>query len=291
MTARSIRRRIRRLPASDLWGYLLFSHGWTWAWWSVNIVGGYDAFGAGLPFTVLGGAGPLLGGLCMSYVTYGRRGVADLWDRLTDPKRITPRWGVVAVAFFPVLAVLTAAVTAAVTDAPLVLDATALRTLIGDPVALLRTALVVFVVGPLPEEIGWRGYLLDRCQTRWSAITAALAVGIVWAAWHAPLFLLPGYFAAFDFAPDPALFAANIVLVSVIYTWLYNNTDRSVLALVWFHFAENFVGQTTALAPQADLVALALRLVVVVGIVAWFGAETLRRRGRLPAPPPAGPGS
>jgi len=55
----TVRDRIRELPAADLWGYLLFSYGWTWLWWSVNVLAGYDTFGAGLPFTVLGGVGPL----------------------------------------------------------------------------------------------------------------------------------------------------------------------------------------------------------------------------------------
>lgn len=59
MTTSTVRAWIRRRSQFDLWGCLLFSHGWTWVWWSVNILAGYDAFGQGLPFTVLGGIGPL----------------------------------------------------------------------------------------------------------------------------------------------------------------------------------------------------------------------------------------
>jgi membrane protease YdiL (CAAX protease family) len=279
--------RLRAARASDLWGYLAFSHGWTWLWWSVNVVGGYEAFGAGLPFTVLGGAGPLLGGLVMSYVTYGRRGLADLRRRLTDLRRIPPRWGLVALAFFPAFAAATGAIAALLAETRFVLEVGELRALLRDPSALLVTALVILVVGPLPEEIGWRGYLLDRCQVRWSAAASGLAVGVVWAAWHAPLFVMPGYFETFDFAPDPTLFAANVVLVSVVYTWLYDNTARSVLALIAFHFLENFVGQVTALPPAAEPVGTGLRALVVLAVVAWFGPETLRRDGSIPPPPPA----
>jgi hypothetical protein len=61
----------------------------------VNIAGSYEAFGPGLPFTIVGGAGPFLGGIVMRYVTYGRNGVADLWDRLTVLGRIPLPWGVI----------------------------------------------------------------------------------------------------------------------------------------------------------------------------------------------------
>ncbi|WP_123537585.1 CPBP family intramembrane glutamic endopeptidase [Halosimplex salinum] len=280
------RLRLRGLPFFDLWGYLLFSHGWTWLWWSVNVIAGYEAFGRGLPFTVVGGVGPLLGGVAMTYVTYGPRGLADLRERLTDIERISPRWAATTVLFFPVVTFLTASVTGVVTGNPLPLETTFFE-LLGDPGAFVATALVILVVGPLPEEVGWRGYLLDRCQVRWSALASGLAVGLVWAVWHAPLFVMPGYFANFDFAPDPVCFGTNVVLVSVVYTWLYNNTDRSVLALVGFHFLENFVGQVTTLPPTAEPIGIVVRVAVVLGVVVWFGRQTFRRDRILPAPPPA----
>ena len=38
------------------------------------------------------------------------------------------------------------------------------------------------------EEVGWRGYLIPRLQTRWSAVGAALLFTPFWAIWHLPLF-------------------------------------------------------------------------------------------------------
>lgn len=276
--------RWRRQPAYDLAGFLLFSHGWTWLWWSVNVFAGYDAFGRGLPFTVLGGIGPLLGGVIMTYVTYGPAGLADLRERLTSLKRIRVQWAIVTVAFFPTVIVLTTLLVGLVIGRPFPLETT-ISEMIQQPALLLTSALVILVVGPLPEEIGWRGYLLDRCQVRWSAFASGFGVGLVWAVWHVPLFVMPGYFANFDFAPNPVWFALNIVFVSVIYTWLYNNTARSVLALIGFHFLENFVGQMTSLPPVAEPIGLVIRGLVVLGIVLWFGPRTFRRDESLPSPP------
>ena len=142
MATTAIRRRIGGQPQSDLWGFLLFSHGWTWIWWSINVLAGYDAFGQGLLFTVLGGIGPLLSGIVMAYVTYGSRGLTDLWQRLIDPGRIQPRWAAVTILFFPVVTILTALVAGIITGQSFPLNTT-LDELARKPVSLLTTALVI----------------------------------------------------------------------------------------------------------------------------------------------------
>ena len=58
--------------------------------------------------------------------------------------------------------------------------------------AQLGSFLPLLIIGPLSEEIGWRGYALERLQTRWNALTSSLIVGLVWALWHLPLFMMVG---------------------------------------------------------------------------------------------------
>ena len=58
--------------------------------------------------------------------------------------------------------------------------------------AQLGSFLPLLILGPLSEEIGWRGYALERLQTRWNALTSSLIVGLVWALWHLPLFMMVG---------------------------------------------------------------------------------------------------
>lgn len=88
---------------------------------------------------------------------------------------------------------------------------------------------VVIVAG---EELGWRGFVLPRLQTRYSDLVASLVVGLVWGLWHLP--------SLWPFQPDrePAdflFFMADIVVISVIYTWLYVKSHQSLLLICLFH--------------------------------------------------------
>ncbi len=56
----------------------------------------------------------------------------------------------------------------------------------------LGSFLPLLILGSLSEEIGWRGYALERLQVRWNALTSSLIVGLVWAFWHLPLFMMVG---------------------------------------------------------------------------------------------------
>ena len=61
------------------------------------------------------------------------------------------------------------------------------------PLAILPFVLFILIFGPIPEELGWRGYVLDRLQVKLSAIVSSLVLGAFWALWHLPLFFMEGF--------------------------------------------------------------------------------------------------
>lgn len=84
------------------------------------------------------------------------------------------------------------------------------------------------------EEAGWRGFALPRLQTRGSALTASVVLGLVWGVWHTPLFLM----ADSAQAAWPYLgFVLFAVATSVLATWIFNHTRGSVLLAAIFHAA------------------------------------------------------
>ncbi len=139
-------------------------------------------------------------------------------------------------------------------------------------------AVFVFLLGPLPEEIGWCGYALDRLQARWSALTASIVLGAAWGVWHIPLFFMQGFYGEFSATPDPSGFMYDIVLILVVYTWMYNHTRRSVLAAVLFHFMINFTGELLPASAAVALYKSGLMTLLVIFIVWWWGPSTLTKQ-------------
>jgi membrane protease YdiL (CAAX protease family) len=96
--------------------------------------------------------------------------------------------------------------------------------------------LVLLIGGPTGEEFGWRGYLLQRVQSVTGVLWASVIIGVISTLWHLPLFWIPA--TAQSHLPF-ALFAVRTVALSIISTWLYNGTRRSLLFVLLFHASLN----------------------------------------------------
>lgn len=112
-------------------------------------------------------------------------------------------------------------------------------------VAQLPSAIPLIILGPLSEELGWRGYAQDRLQTRWNGLVSGLIVGVVWALWHLPLFYMVGTSQSVLRMPFPG-FACGIIAHSVLYAWLHNRTSSSVWTAVFFHWMFTYSAQVVA---------------------------------------------
>jgi CubicO group peptidase (beta-lactamase class C family)/membrane protease YdiL (CAAX protease family) len=271
--------RVRVVP------FFLISHGFSWTCWTAAmLLAGSDIWSSPARWLVyVGGVGPLLAGLWMTWQTGSSAGLRRLARRVVDPRLIPVRW-LAIVLLLPVVAMAAALGVAWLGGAlPEAVDASRLMTLLGKPVALLSFAAFVLIFGPLPEEIGWRGYGLDALQARVSALSASLLLGLAWALWHAPLFFIAGYFGDGG-SPEPILFTTAILVNSVLYTVIHNHTGRSVLAAILFHFMINFVGMLVEGAAWVEWTRTAVTAVAALVAVAVFGGHTLgRSRGLMAA--------
>jgi len=108
--------------------------------------------------------------------------------------------------------------------------------------AQLGNFLPLLILGPLSEEIGWRGYALGRLQTRWNALTSSLIVGLVWALWHLPLFMMAGT-SQHELGIPFIGFLVSMMASSILYTWLYNNTRQSLWSAILLHWLYTYAVQ------------------------------------------------
>jgi membrane protease YdiL (CAAX protease family) len=142
----------------------------------------------------------------------------------------------------------------------------------------------LFLAGAL-EELGWRGFLQPRLQRRFSALHASLAIGVVWGLWHVPMILTgSGDFTVFW------EYMVNIVAMSVILGWLYNNTDGALPVVMIAHASHNMprIGDAAGDVPAVfDIISgdTVFYLLCASIIALYVGSQTFTRDGTLPAVP------
>lgn len=260
--------------------FVALAYGLSWGVWIL----GYLALPADAPYfplVVLGVFGPAVAAMTVIRAS-GRRVRTWLADVLEW--RVAPRWYLAAL-LLPVVMYAVAAVALVAAGASVRLERAgwgALLFVAGLPAATLLTG--------GNEEFGWRGFLLPRLQRRYSALVASLVVGVVWAGWHLPVYLLPLGLTNGPFR----LFLPFAVLASVAFTWIYNSTNGSVLVSMLLHGSLNsavgLVGGVLALDPVNEVAPWRARilgaLLVAVTIVLVYGYAALSVRGVTTVEPP-----
>jgi membrane protease YdiL (CAAX protease family) len=91
------------------------------------------------------------------------------------------------------------------------------------------------------EEPGWRGFAQTHLQQRFGALRASLVVGFLHGIWHLPNHLLvvgPPAAGPFDLSSF-ALNTALVMAITVLFTWIFNGGQQSILVAVLTHASFN----------------------------------------------------
>jgi membrane protease YdiL (CAAX protease family) len=103
---------------------------------------------------------------------------------------------------------------------------------------LLLFVTTAVIGGPLFEEVGWRGFLLDDLQRRRTVLLSTAVVAGAWMAWHLPLLISEP-----TGQRPPLPFLLWVLGQAVALTWLFNLSSGSVLLVVLGHAATNVAGR------------------------------------------------
>jgi len=179
-------------------------------------------------------SGPTLAAFVVTNAMEGKGGMRKLFSRYGQ-WRVKARWYLLVVFGFPIIYI----------AAGIALQ--------GIPIEALRVNWMTFFSTYLPallifpafitwgEEPGWRGFALTRLQENYHPLVASLIVGFMHGLWHLPVFLLvfgPPALGPFDVKEFFANILAIMVL-TVIWTWVFNKTKRSILFAVLLHASLN----------------------------------------------------
>ncbi|MFC2064244.1 type II CAAX prenyl endopeptidase Rce1 family protein, partial [Chloroflexota bacterium] len=194
----------------------------------------------------------------------------DYWRRLIDLKRISKGWYAVILLTVPALML-----TGVLIDLLLGgsgAEAGTAAEIFRSPLTLIPFVIFIFLFGPLPEEMAWRGIALDGLQRVRNAFSASVFLGVMWTLWHLPLFFIEGtYQYGLGVGTDGFwLYMLDKVPVSIVMTWIFNNNRRSTAAAVLLHFMINFVGELFDLSLRAEQIAVAgWWLLAVLIVIIW----------------------
>jgi membrane protease YdiL (CAAX protease family) len=149
----------------------------------------------------------------------------------------------------------------------------------------------LFFFNATGEEVGWRGFVLPRLQTRTSPLIAALIIALFWAPWHFFLWQAEG---------QPVLTLSfwiyryiGLGLLSVYVVWVCNRAKGSILVAGIAHAASNVA---EALIPLEDglvfyPISLAAALAMIVADRMWAKwplASSVEHRAVYQEPDPNG---
>jgi membrane protease YdiL (CAAX protease family) len=172
--------------------------------------------------------GPFLAALVVLAITHDKTGVAGLLRRMV-------RWRV-GLGWYAVALLVPLAITLAATALNVLLGAQSPSSAdLGGWTELLPAFFLILLIpglGGVWEEPGWRGFAVPRLQTGRSALVASLILGVLIAGWHLPLMVV-GQVHYSDIA--------SIMGAVIVFNWVFNNANGSVLIIMLMHAMNNAV--------------------------------------------------
>jgi membrane protease YdiL (CAAX protease family) len=211
---------------------------------------------------------PAVVGLLLTGLVGGRAGYRDMLARLLR-WRVGVRWYAVALLTAPLLtvAVLIALALRSTEFFPAIMTKP-------DPLGLLVPGVVGGLIAGFCEELGWTGFAIPRLRLRYGVFATGLLVGVVWGAWHFPLFREGASFsAALPLILLLVQLFAWLPAYRVLMIWVYDRTG-SLLVTILMHaslIATQLIALPAVTGEGSSLVwilAWAVALWVAVAVVA-----------------------
>jgi len=145
----------------------------------------------------------------------------------------------------------------------------------------LQFIALLLIGGPVNEEFGWRGYALPKLQTKFTAFTSSILLGVIWVIWHVPAFFI-------DEAPQAKLpfvqFSITLIAVSVLMTWVQNNTGQSLWPALILHTTMNFTNEIFPLFNSDTnnytpwIFANIILVIVTLIVILYYGTDLLPKK-------------
>jgi len=260
------------LKRNSLSIFFILTFAITWTMWFpaalTKLNGGASILGPDNPIGQLGRWAPGIAAIILTTIIAGKQGIGALFRPL-KVWRVNIGWYLVALFYQPLLFFFAKWIDSLFGN---IYEVVSPLTTVEGPIFFVGLAVVISAIpGAFMEELGWRGFALPRLQIKNNALIASIILGLLWGAWHIPSLIFFGETNTLNIIWS----VANFIPVTILFTWLYNNTQGSLLLVTLFHasiqYSNNFLGVIPT--ETANIV----NWLVAIVIMAVFGLKNLSR--------------
>lgn len=260
---------LARYPIS---AYFVIAYAFSWAIGGLLIADHYGWLSVPQAIYYLSAFGPTVGAVVVISATEGRAGLSNLLGRMLRVG-VDVRWWLVAVGMPLAFGVVAILIYWAERGAPPDLARFGEVDYLGQ-IGIGAALLLWLATYGFGEEIGWRGFALQRMMTPTRWIQPAVIIGVLWSFWHLPYFFFKPNFMALG-AGGFVFFTLSITLGSLFMSWLYRGSGQSLLIVAVWHALFDFVSASPIAEGTANAVISGL---VVAAVISILRAEARRAR-------------
>lgn len=258
---------MKRIVFFSVWTFLF-----SWAAWAPVVLANLHTTEtvAGAVLFFVGGFGPSVVGTVFLLRSPDAGGFRELLSRTFSFSRIPAGPLLLAVLVYPALFLLSSLIYVATGGVwP---EFAGFAGMVESIPAFVGGVLLTFFLGPFSEEIGWRGFALPRVQRQYGPLWSSLVVGVIWWAWHIPLFFMEGTLHATQglLSAFSVGYLITVLSYSVFFTWLYNQTRKSIWIAIIAHFVINMMISGSSPFDGTVFAILSFVLLAAVVVLVWI---------------------
>lgn len=126
---------------------------------------------------------------------------------------------------------------------------------------------VLLFSGGINEESGWRGFAQKRLQAKYSPLVACLMLWFLMVIWH-----IPNHIVQYQHGGYLLVRIALYPFITILFAWVYNRTNGSILAPAVFHASMNSMNPLMGVFPittAGNILLVGLAMVAVVSDRMW----------------------
>lgn len=103
------------------------------------------------------------------------------------------------------------------------------------PKLFLAMLALNLVLGPLGEELGWRGFMQYELSSTFDWLVSSLIIGVVWFVWHTPMWMVQSPISEIS----PKYFGLHCIAYSIIIGACYELSSGSIIPAILLHLTIN----------------------------------------------------